>query len=80
MNKGERNLKTRQKWIKRLKAIGLWNKGNPKEFTYCFKAQGKPCSCFICSNNKYSRKEKHKRNLISECDIHIDFFNQLHND
>lgn len=80
MNKLERNLKGRQKWIKRLKALGLWNKGNPEKFTYCWKHQGKPCSCFMCSPQKFNRKDKHKKNLMFEGDIHIDFFNQLHND
>ena len=27
---------------------------------YCYKAQSVPCSCYICSSNKFDRKIKHK--------------------
>lgn len=62
MNKQERKLKQYHRWIRRIKALGYWNKGNPESFTTCFKAQGKPCSCSMCSPHKYSRKHKHKQN------------------
>lgn len=60
MNKQERKLKGRNKWIRIIKALGYWNKGNPQPFTYCFKEQGKPCSCSICKKERYNRNIKHK--------------------
>ena len=55
MNKGRRTEKTKLKHLKRLKRLGL-----PAGSHYCYKAQAKPCSCFVCSPEKYSRKTKHK--------------------
>lgn len=59
MDKARREEITRLKHKKRCKALGL----NPKEH-YCYKAQGKPCSCYMCSPYKYNRKDKHKINGI----------------
>jgi len=78
MNKLERSLKGKQKWIRRLKAIGLWNKGNPEKFTKCWKEQGKPCSCYMCSPYKFSRKEKHRKNILHDhLEFHADLINEL---
>lgn len=55
-NKGRRNELTKLKHKKRAKKYGL----DPKKH-YELKAQGKPCSCFLCSGDKYSRKAKHKK-------------------
>ena len=57
MNKGLRNQITRIKHKQRCYVLGL----NPDEH-YCYKAQGTPCSCFMCRPAKYSRKIKHKKN------------------
>jgi hypothetical protein len=61
-NKGERQEKTMLKFKKRLKNNFLKDNG----FMYIFKTTGKPCSCFMCSGNKYSRKNKHKPGLDDE--------------
>ncbi len=55
MNKARREEIAKLKHKKRCKAMGI----NPEEH-YCFKAQGKPCSCILCSSKKYTRKVKHK--------------------
>jgi len=63
MNKGIRQRKTRLKFKKRLKQMGLLNKeGN----FYCYKSNGSPCSCPMCSPNKYNRKIKHKNPHLEE--------------
>ena len=54
-NKGRREEIAKLKHKKRCKEMGI----DPKQ-NYCFKAQGKPCSCYLCSHDKYSRKVKHK--------------------
>jgi hypothetical protein len=59
MNKDRRNEITKLKHKKRCKLLGL----KPEEH-YCYKAQGKPCSCYICSPYKFNRKIKHKANNI----------------
>lgn len=66
MNKGRRQEITDLKHKKRCKALGL----DPKKH-YCYKAQGKPCSCFICSHSKYSRKETERLNQeLDDLDNH----------
>jgi hypothetical protein len=55
MNKHIRQVVTNAKHKKRCKILGL----KPEEH-YCYKAQGKPCSCDICSPKKYKRNIKHK--------------------
>jgi hypothetical protein len=57
MNKGRREELTQLKFKKRLKQLGL-NKSEGN--FYCYKTNGKPCSCSVCSPKKYSRKIKHK--------------------
>ena len=51
-NKGIRNEITKLKHKKRCENLGVEPENN-----YCYKAQGKPCSCFLCSNKKYKRKK-----------------------
>jgi hypothetical protein len=53
MDKGRRNELTKLKFKKRLKNLGL-KQESPTDFI-CYKHQGKPCSCFMCSNKKYNR-------------------------
>lgn len=63
-NKGERNRKTKIKFKRRLRNMGILEKsGQPTEEQYCYKSQGKPCSCPICSGEKYNRKTKHKKKV-----------------
>lgn len=82
MNKQERKLKGNSKWIKRLKNLGLWNKGKPEKGSFCLKEQAVPCSCFLCSNEKYIRKEKHKKDLKLEFygEFHHELVNELNNE
>lgn len=55
MNKGRRNELRDLKFKRRLKNLGLTSV-NPKDYV-CFRDQGKPCSCYMCSpkgeKNKY---------------------------
>lgn len=45
------------KFKKRLKQLGLTLKeGN----FHAYRTSGQPCSCFMCSGLKFSRKTKHK--------------------
>jgi hypothetical protein len=63
MNKGRRNQLTRLKYKKRLKNLGLKETdGN----YHCYKSTGKPCSCPMCSPEKYDRTEKHKNKDIKD--------------
>lgn len=55
MNKARRQEITNLKHKKRCNILGL----KPEEH-YSYKAQGKPCSCSMCSPYKYNRKIKHK--------------------
>jgi hypothetical protein len=55
MDKGRRNEIAKLKHKKRCDVFGI----KPEEH-YCYKAQGKPCSCLMCSPYKYNRKQKHK--------------------
>jgi hypothetical protein len=55
MNKELRNIITKLKYKKRLKIYNI------KGEAYCFKQQSKPCSCYMCSPYKYSRKIKHNK-------------------
>lgn len=59
MDKGRRNEITKLKHIKRCQAMGI----KPQDH-YCYKSQGKPCSCHVCSGVKYTRNIKHKNNII----------------
>ena len=61
MDKGKRQEITKLKHKKRCKALGL----NPEDH-YCYKEQGKPCSCYMCSPHKYKRNIKHKGEFNNE--------------
>ena len=50
-NKGERHRIKMLKYKKRLRIYGL------KE-CHSLRTSGKPCSCFMCSPEKYSKKER----------------------
>ena len=47
---------------KRLRKYGL----KEEDEHHVFRTTGKPCSCFICKNEKYNRKEKHKGEMIQK--------------
>jgi hypothetical protein len=53
MNKGLRNLIAKRKFKRIIDILGI-------EKCYKFKAQSKPCSYYMCSPYKYTRKLKHK--------------------
>lgn len=56
MDKGRREELTRLRHRKRCKRLGI-----VQEDHYCYKAQTRPCSCYICkSRGKYNRSLKHK--------------------
>ena len=45
------------KFKRRLTQLGLlFKEGN----FHCYKTTGKPCSCYMCKGERYSRKHKHK--------------------
>lgn len=58
MNKQERKLKGLAKFKKRLKNYRLLNVEGK---FYCFKSHGKPCSCVVCSPNKYKHNGVKKK-------------------
>lgn len=58
MNKGERNRLRNKYYKRRLKKYGI--KGD----MFCLKDQGKPCSCPVCSPEKYDRNIKHKNKIV----------------
>lgn len=60
-NKGRRQELTMLKYRKRLKKWGR----KPGEFL-ALKSHGKPCSCWMCRGERYSRKTKHKSNYLKE--------------
>ena len=54
-NKGRRTELTKLKHKKRCKRLDL----KPEEH-YCYKYQCRPCNCWACKKEKFSRKVKHK--------------------
>lgn len=65
-NKGRRNELTQLKFKKRLKNYQLdLNTDVPHNF-WALKSTGTPCSCFMCSSDKYKRAEKHKKDFLDE--------------
>ena len=46
---------------KRLRKYGF----REEDQQHVFRTTGKPCSCYMCKNEKYNRKEKHK-NVMKE--------------
>lgn len=65
MNKQERKRKGIAKFKKRLQNYGYKIEDIFKEGynLFCFKTTGKPCSCWMCKDKKFDRKEKHKNKL-----------------
>lgn len=61
MNKGRRNELTKLKFKKRLKNLQLKIDGGK---FWCYKTTGTPCSCLLCSHDKYKRTQKHKNKEI----------------
>jgi hypothetical protein len=47
---------------KRLKKYGM----TEQDGWHTLRTTGKPCSCFMCKNLKYNRKEKHKGEMIQK--------------
>ena len=67
MDKGRRTRLTTLKFKKRLRKMNLLGPGGKIEVGfYCFKNQGKPCSCPMCRHQKYKRKIKHKNKRIED--------------
>lgn len=64
MDKGRRQELTQLRFVKRLKNLSI--SLDKKDEFYCYKEQGKPCSCYMCSYRKYSRKQKHKHLIFEE--------------
>lgn len=61
MNKKRRQEIKMLKYKKRLKNLGLMDLNDDnKANLYALRSHGKPCSCGLCRNEKYSRKIKHK--------------------
>ncbi len=58
-NKGRREEIAKLKHKKRCDAMGIVPKEN-----YAFKAQGRPCNCWACKHERFSRKVKHKGIII----------------
>lgn len=61
MNKGRRHELKMLKYKKRLNQIGL----KPSSGTHAFRSHGKPCSCFVCRDQKY-RESRQKYKVIDE--------------
>jgi hypothetical protein len=61
MNKGRRNELTRLKFQRRLKLYGV-KEGEGNFFG--FQSHGKPCSCYLCRNEKFNRA-KDKINILN---------------
>lgn len=64
INKYDRNRIMFLKYKKRLERMRVFDdsEGN----YHAFKHHGKPCSCSMCRNEKFSRKLKHKQEDIPE--------------
>ena len=62
MDKARRTQLKLLKFKKRLKLYGIkiTDLGNHN----AFRTTGKPCSCFMCSPIKFSRKKKHKNSEV----------------
>jgi hypothetical protein len=65
MDKQERKLKGKYKFIKRLKKYGYKAADAFKENynLWVFKTTGSPCSCWMCRGDKFNRKIKHKNKI-----------------
>lgn len=58
MDKGRRQELARLKMVKRIKNIPYIEEDMKN--IYILKNTGTPCSCHLCSGEKFSRKRKHK--------------------
>lgn len=63
MNKGRRQELTQLRFKRRLRDHRITPK--PDGNYYAFKSSGAPCSCWVCRDEKYSRKVKHKAEPIT---------------
>lgn len=50
------------KYFKRLKRLGF----TLDDKAYVYKSHSTDCSCYLCSGEKYSRKNKHKKSWLEE--------------
>ena len=68
MDKARRNELGKLKFKKRLKQLGLKEDDREgRKVNYnCYRTTGQPCSCILCSPEKYKRSEKHKKNFDEE--------------
>lgn len=57
MNKGRRNELRNLRWTRRLNTLGL-KRIKERDFI-CYRDQGKPCSCAMCSPGLVGDKEKY---------------------
>jgi len=55
----ERVKKMFSHYRKRLKKYGF----NESDGQHAFRTTGKPCSCYMCRNERYNRKQKHKNEM-----------------
>jgi hypothetical protein len=62
MNKARRHELKMLKYKKRLKQLGL--KESPTSNLFAYRSHGAPCSCGICSYNKYKRIQKKAREVV----------------
>jgi hypothetical protein len=63
MDKARRHELKMLKFKKRLKQLGLSSgKGN----LYSFRSHGKPCSCWLCRNEKYKRSMADVNAILNE--------------
>lgn len=69
MNKLLRNKLKRKQYIRRIKLIAAidrksWTDLDNADYTQCYKTTGKPCSCVLCSREKYNRSKEKTFNPI----------------
>ena len=64
MDKARRHEIKMLKYKKRLKNRKIYDE--TKSNFYILRSTASPCSCYACSGEKYSRKVKHKVNLLGD--------------
>ncbi|MDQ3020082.1 MAG: hypothetical protein M3R36_05880 [Bacteroidota bacterium] len=62
-NKGRRFELTMLKYKKRLNQLGF-KEGEGK--FYAYRSHGKPCSCWLCRNEKYKKNGKHRGKILEK--------------
>ena len=60
MNRAERRFRGENRWKKRVK-LYLQTWGESARTAHVLKSTSTPCSCYMCSGEGYSRKQKHKK-------------------